>query len=155
MKLLPGYYRYGGYQAIGDNALDRTIPRFFVFAARDQDDDVLGREPRQWLEERVELTFPGNLFHRPAFRVTDGHRKRWPKQYAAFRTSLSLWVKVRVWWHAVRQPAVTPQPHDSALDQAFNDAFEKASAERNRQIDSDVASDIEAALRKPQEKEKT
>lgn len=151
MKKLFGYYRFGGYQLIGEPVADNTVPRFSIFHARDQD-DIFGRKPRHWLEERVDLVFPGALFCVPSFRVTDEHRKRWPKQYQAFRASLPLRTKFRLWWWAWRNPPAALEPHDVSLDVTFKQEMEKSFAERERLLDMDIGAALAAALRKEQEK---
>lgn len=154
-KLLSGYYRYGGYLSLGVKQADRTIPRFFVFKARDQD-DPLGRKPRQWLEERVEMTFLGCLLTRPAVLVTDEHRNRWPEAYAAFRAELWFWVKLQLWWHEWRRSLLpAPQPHNAVLDEAFSAAQIEASAHMDRLTDNDIRTALDAAFCNNEEKIKS
>ena len=65
-------------------------PRFFV----DQVQDVVASEregrPIYRDEERVEIIMPGNPHTRPVARVSDEHRQRWPKEYAAFKEGIEV-----------------------------------------------------------------
>lgn len=41
-------------------------------------------------EERVTIMMPGNPHTRPVARVTNEHRERWPREYAAFKEGLEV-----------------------------------------------------------------
>lgn len=68
-----------------------NYPRFFL----DQVQDIVAteREGRAIYreEERVEIIMPGvAAFTKPVGRVTDEHRQRWPKEYAAFKEGFEI-----------------------------------------------------------------
>lgn len=65
-------------------------PRFFVDQI--QDNVASEREGRPIFrdEERVEIIMPGNPHTRPVARVSDEHRQRWPKEYAAFKQGIEV-----------------------------------------------------------------
>lgn len=60
--------------------VDRCIPRFHT-QERLVDDQIV-------LVEWVEIITPGDRLSRPVQKVTDAHRKRWPRQYAAFKAGV-------------------------------------------------------------------
>jgi hypothetical protein len=65
-------------------------PRFFIESV----DDAVASERAGRLicrdEERVEIIMPGNPHTRPVARVTEEHKQRWPKEYAAFKDGVEL-----------------------------------------------------------------
>lgn len=67
-----------------------VIPEFFMDAVLDQVATAAqGREI--WRdEERVKVIMPGNQLTVPVFKVTDEHRQRWPKEYAAFKEGVEF-----------------------------------------------------------------
>src|SRR5262245_11187088 len=69
---------------------DRNYPRFFVESVQDQLASVQAGRPIFRDEERVEIIMPGNPYTRPVQRVTDEHRERWAKEYAAFKAGQEL-----------------------------------------------------------------
>lgn len=60
--------------------VDKCIPRFF------SEQGLRGDDLLQF--EMVEIITPGDRLSRPIQKVTDFHRKRWPRQYAAFKAGL-------------------------------------------------------------------
>ncbi len=68
----------------------RNYPRFFVESVQDQAASVKAGRPIFHDEERVEIIMPGNPYTRPVQRVTDAHREKWPKEYAAFKAGIEL-----------------------------------------------------------------
>jgi hypothetical protein len=72
---------------------ERNYPRFFVDSVQDQIASANAGRPIFRDEERVEIIMPGNPYTRPVQRVTDTHREKWPKEYAAFRAGLELSVE--------------------------------------------------------------
>jgi hypothetical protein len=69
---------------------ERNYPRFFVDSVQDQLASANAGRPIFRDEERVEIIMPGNPYTRPVQRVTDTHREKWPKEYAAFKAGLEL-----------------------------------------------------------------
>lgn len=69
---------------------DRSYPRFHIETVRDP--VASEREGREiWRdEERVEIFLPGNPTTRPVQRVTEDHKRRWPKEYEAFKAGLEM-----------------------------------------------------------------
>lgn len=65
-------------------------PRFFVDQVQDHVASEKAGRPIFRDEERVEIIMPGNPHTRPVARVTDEHRQRWPREYAAFRDGIEL-----------------------------------------------------------------
>lgn len=65
-------------------------PRFFVDQVHDHVASEKAGRPIFRDEERVEIIMPGNPHTRPVARVTDEHRQRWPREYAAFRDGIEL-----------------------------------------------------------------
>lgn len=59
---------------------DKCIPRFHLRDALVNDTLI----KKEW----VEVITPGDRLSRPVLRVTDDHRKRWPRQYAAFKSGI-------------------------------------------------------------------
>ncbi len=60
--------------------VDKCIPRFF------SDQTLKDGDLAQI--EMVEIITPGDRLSRPIQKVTDTHRKRWPRQYAAFMAGI-------------------------------------------------------------------
>jgi len=70
--------------------VERSYPRFFIEAVEDQlASSHAGRRIFRD-EERVEIIMPGNPYARPVQRVTDAHRRQWPKEYEAFKAGQEL-----------------------------------------------------------------
>jgi hypothetical protein len=95
----PSGNQKGNYMSVQNGAFTRTNlgagdgsnhPRFFL----DQVQDMVASEKAGRAifrdEERVEIIMPGNPHTRPVARVTDEHRQRWPREYAAFREGIEL-----------------------------------------------------------------
>jgi len=145
------YYRYGSYSAIGGEFVDSVTPRFFVFHATDQD-DVLGRKPRFWVEERVQFLYPNVCFGAlaPAFVVTDAHRVRWPKEYAAFKSRTSWILRLRLWIRSRLYNPVIPNGHDLSLDDEFAKEIERANL--LMKPDDTIGADLRAVFNKEKEK---
>lgn len=59
---------------------DACIPRFYL-AEREAGDKIEMRE-------MVEVITPGDRLSRPIFRVNDMHKRRWARQYAAFKSGI-------------------------------------------------------------------
>lgn len=68
---------------------DSTRPRFHI--APIQDEALTAREGRPMFrdEERVQYLMPGS-FNQPVFRVTQEHKDRWPREYAAFKAGHTI-----------------------------------------------------------------
>jgi hypothetical protein len=64
---------------------ERNYPHFSLGSVQDQIASAKSGRPIFRDEERVEIIMPGNPYTRPVMRVTDEHRARWPKEYAAFK----------------------------------------------------------------------
>lgn len=96
------------------------IPVFSV-AKRKTNGDHQCQAPRTWLEEHVTLFFPHYAYERPVFRVTDEHRKRWPKEYAAFRAGQSWLVKLQLWFRARYERRFMAIGPDQRFDASFRE----------------------------------
>jgi hypothetical protein len=94
-------------------------------------------------EEHVKIFYPGNIFESPVLRVTDEHRERWPAEYAAFRQSLSLLNRFRLWRDAPKKADITNSPE---FDNFLNEGL--VSRMKNREIDQNIRADIDAAINK-------
>ncbi len=75
--------------AFGPEA-ERNYPRFFLDSVEDPRASVDAGRPIFRDEERVEIIMPGNPYTRPVQRVTDDHRRRWPKEYEAFKAGQQI-----------------------------------------------------------------
>ena len=75
--------------AFGPEA-ERNYPRFFLDSVEDPRASVEAGRPIFRDEERVEIIMPGNPYTRPVQRVTDDHRRRWPKEYEAFKAGQQI-----------------------------------------------------------------
>jgi hypothetical protein len=64
---------------------DGAIPRFFMDTIQDKARSEAEGVPRFIDVEMVEVIIPGDRLNTPTFIVGERHRKRWPKQYAAFK----------------------------------------------------------------------
>lgn len=62
--------------------VDKCIPRFHLI------DGMKGDELIR--VEMVEIITPGDRLSRPVQRVTEEHKARWPRQYAAFKSGIDL-----------------------------------------------------------------
>jgi hypothetical protein len=69
---------------------ERNYPRFFIESVQDAAASVQAGRPIFRDEERVEIIMPGNPYTRPVQRVSDEHREKWAKQYAAFKAGLTF-----------------------------------------------------------------
>lgn len=67
-----------------------NYPRFHLASVQDM--VASEREGREiWYdEERVEIFMPGNPYTRPVEKVSNEHKQRWPKEYAAFKDGIEL-----------------------------------------------------------------
>lgn len=65
-------------------------PRFFIDSVQDPVASENQGRPIFRDEERVEIIMPGNPHTRPVARVSDEHRERWPKEYAAFKAGIEI-----------------------------------------------------------------
>lgn len=77
---------YTRTESLGQQTRDTTFPRFFL--KEEQDHIATAREGRPIFKsiEMVEVIMPGvAIFNKPAFKVTDEHRQRWPEQYDKFK----------------------------------------------------------------------
>jgi cell division protein FtsB len=63
---------------------DAVQPRFHMREVQDEVASASAGRPIFRSEEMVQFLIPGSP-NQPVFRVTDEHKERWPKQYAAFR----------------------------------------------------------------------
>lgn len=63
---------------------DSIIPRFHIEAVEDPVATAAAGHPCFRSEERVQFLVPGSP-NQPVERVNDGHRQRWPEQYASFK----------------------------------------------------------------------
>jgi hypothetical protein len=68
-----------------DNKGDGTHPRFFMEVVQNRARSEADGVPRFDEVEMVEILVPGDRLNSPVQRVSDAHRKRWPRQYAAFK----------------------------------------------------------------------
>lgn len=66
------------------------IPRFHIEPVQDEGASAAAGHPVFRDEERVEIILPGNPFTRPVKIVTDEHRQRWPREYAAFKAGTTM-----------------------------------------------------------------
>ncbi len=67
--------------------VDKCIPRF-MFTETVRKNEATGEELLDRIE-MVEIITPGDRLSRPVQKVRDDHRKRWPRQYAAFRSGIN------------------------------------------------------------------
>lgn len=80
----------GSYDRNYGSAPTGNYPRFFQATV---EDPVASQNAGRKIcrdEERVEIIMPGNPHTRPVQRVTDEHRERWPKEYAAFQQKIEI-----------------------------------------------------------------
>lgn len=64
---------------------DGAHPRFYMDVQPDKASSEREGRPCFRDVEMVEVLVPGDRLNTPHFQVTDVHRKRWPRHYAAFR----------------------------------------------------------------------
>ena len=76
-----GYTRTHGMPQTGK---DSTIPRFHMEAVEDPVATAAQGRPIFFQQERVQFIQPGSS-NSPVEIVNEGHRQRWPEQYAAFK----------------------------------------------------------------------
>ena len=69
---------------------DRILPRFFIESIPDPLASEREGRPIFRDQERVELLSPGNTLNIPVEIVSDVHRERWAKQYAAFKQGIEM-----------------------------------------------------------------
>lgn len=67
-----------------DNKGDGTHPRFFMDVVQNRARSEADGVPRFDEVEMVEILVPGDRLNSPVQRVSDAHKKRWPRQYRAF-----------------------------------------------------------------------
>jgi len=65
--------------------VDRSRPRFHYRSVKDEEESRRVGHPVFRDVEYVEIFLPGNITERPCLRVSDVHRKRWPREYEAFK----------------------------------------------------------------------
>jgi hypothetical protein len=65
-------------------------PRFFIDSVQDMVASENQGRPIFRDEERVEIIMPGNPHTRPVARVSEEHKQRWPKEYAAFKAGIEV-----------------------------------------------------------------
>jgi hypothetical protein len=65
-------------------------PRFFIDSVQDMVASENQGRPIFRDEERVEIIMPGNPHTRPVARVTEEHKQRWPREYAAFKAGIEV-----------------------------------------------------------------
>lgn len=68
---------------------DSTRPRFHMASVHDEAASASAGHPVHRDEERVQYLMPGS-FNQPVMRVTDEHRHRWPREYAAFQAGNTI-----------------------------------------------------------------
>lgn len=68
-----------------DKKGDGSHPRFFMDKRQNRARSEADGVPRFDDVEMVEILIPGDRLNSPVQLVTDVHRKRWPRQYAAFK----------------------------------------------------------------------
>jgi hypothetical protein len=95
----PSGNQKGNHMSVQNGAFTRTNlgagdgsnhPRFFVDQVQDMVASERAGRPIFRDEERVEIIMPGNPHTRPVARVTEEHKQRWPREYAAFKDGLEL-----------------------------------------------------------------
>lgn len=67
-----------------------NYPRFFIDSVQDMVASENEGRPIYRDEERVEIFMPGNPYTRPVERVSNEHKQRWPKEYAAFKDGIEM-----------------------------------------------------------------
>ncbi len=77
------------HESLPNQRGDSTRPRFHIHAVQDEAATARNGRPMFRDEERVQFLQPGshNSF---VARVTDEHRNRWPKEYAAFKAGHTM-----------------------------------------------------------------
>lgn len=66
---------------------DGAHPRFYMDTRQNNARSEASGYPCFDEVEMVEVMIPGDRLNTPVFIVNDAHRKRWPRQYAAFKES--------------------------------------------------------------------
>ena len=80
---------YTRTNSFGSDA-ERIMPRFYIESVKDELASQRENRAIYYDQERVELIMPGNPYNVPVNIVTDEHRERWPKQYAAFKAGHTM-----------------------------------------------------------------
>lgn len=80
----------GAYTRTEMAAAGTSYPRFYLDPVQDEVASATQGRPIFRQVERVETIMPGNPHTRPVNNVTDEHRGRWPKEYAAFREGIDI-----------------------------------------------------------------
>ncbi len=74
----------------GESMPNGIRPRFYMEAVQDPLGTAKEGRPIFRQEERVELFMAGNPYTMPVMKVSDEERRRWPREYEAFRHGIEI-----------------------------------------------------------------